>query len=452
MSTNHSSDNAKEHSSKAIYSDAVNYIPGGVSRNTVFHKPYPAYAAQAKGCYVTDIDGVQRIDFANNMASLIHGHAYAPIVEAVTAQMQRGTAYTLATEVEYEFAKHLTNRAESLERIRFVNSGTEAVMAMIKASRAFTGKPMIAKAEGAYHGTYDFAEVSQYAGPPEWGDIGHPNSVPLAKGTPRGVLDNVAIFPYNDTERTLHILDQYADQIACVLIDPVPHRVGLVKGGTEFIRALYDWTRRNNALLVFDEVITFRINYGGAQQDYPVKPDLTAMGKIIGGGFPVGAFGGRADVMHVLDPAQKNLPFPHSGTFSANPMTMTAGKVAMDHYDREAVKHINAMAHRASAQVEEAIRLADVPLSVTGAGSMFRIHLRPEPPASYREAYQPPEQKAVINKLLDYLFYHEHIMMINTLACMLSTVTGPKEMDRLAAGMHNAFKAHKPEIDKLHIK
>ena len=452
MDTTQLSEKIKKRSSEAIYGDAVNYIPGGVSRNTVFHKPYPAYAAKAKGCYVTDIDGVERIDFANNMASLIHGHAHPAILEAVTTQMQRGTAYTLATEVEYEFAKHLTSRAKSLERIRFVNSGTEAVMAMIKAARAFTGKPMIAKAEGAYHGTYDFAEVSQYAGPPEWGGIDNPNSVPLAKGTPQAVLDNVAIFPYNDIDRTLNILDKHADKIACVLIDPVPHRVGLLRGNQDFVKALYDWTRRNNALLIFDEVVTFRVNYGGAQQDYPVKPDLTALGKIIGGGFPVGAFAGRADVMKVLDPSQKNLPFPHSGTFSANPMTMTAGKVAMDLYDKEAVNKINAVTKQAIAQLEEAIRIADVPLSITGAGSMFRIHLRPEVPTTYREAYQNAEQKAVINKLLDYLFYEEKIMMINTLACMFSTVTGQKEVDRLAEGMLNAFKTLKPEIEKLHLK
>src|SRR6056297_928519 len=208
-------------SSEELYQQARKIIPGGVSRNTVFHKPYPHYAGSAKGCYVTDLEGVQRIDFANNMASLIHGHAHPAIVEGVTKQIQNGTAYTLASEAEVRLAQLLCDRTPNFEKIRFTNSGTEAVMAMIKASRAFTGKPMIAKAEGAYHGTYDFAEVSQYAGPPAWGDIDKPNSVPLAKGPPQAVLDNVALFPYNDVERTLNILDKNADKIACVLIDPV---------------------------------------------------------------------------------------------------------------------------------------------------------------------------------------------------------------------------------------
>jgi len=193
--------------SESLYQQAVEVIPGGVSRNTVYHKPYPQYAASASACYVTDVDGTQRIDFANNMAALIHGHAHPAIVEAVTAQLNRGTAYTLATEAELQLAQLLCDRAPGFDKIRFTNSGTEAVMAMIKASRAFTGRPKIAKAEGAYHGTYDFAEVSQVANPTNWGDINKPNSVPLAYGTPQGVLDDVIIFPYNDIDRTLSILD-----------------------------------------------------------------------------------------------------------------------------------------------------------------------------------------------------------------------------------------------------
>jgi glutamate-1-semialdehyde 2,1-aminomutase len=211
----HSSNHKKR--SEDLYQQACKIIPGGVSRNTVFHKPYPHYAGTAKGCYVTDMDGVQRIDFANNMASLIHGHAHPAIVEGVTKQIQNGTAYTLATEAEVRLAQLLCDRTPAFEKIRFTNSGTEAVMAMIKASRAFTGKPKIAKAEGAYHGTYDYAEISQTASPDEWGDINKPNSVPLAQGTPQGVLNDVVIFPYNDIERTLAILDQHAKVLSISL-------------------------------------------------------------------------------------------------------------------------------------------------------------------------------------------------------------------------------------------
>ncbi len=442
----------QKRSSEDIYKQACRVLTGGVSRNTVYRKPFPHYVEQASGCYITDVDGIERIDFANNMASLIHGHAHPAIVEAVIEQLKKGTAYTMASEIEVTFAQLLCNRVSGFEKIRFVNSGTEAVMAMIKASRAFTGRPKIAKAEGAYHGTYDFAEISQTSNPSNWGEVNKPNSVPLTYGTPKGVLNDVIIFPFNDVEKTISILNQHADEIACVLIDPVPHRVGLIPGTTEFIEAIYNWTRKNNSLLVFDEVITFRINYGGAQEEYPVKPDLTALGKIIGGGFPVGALAGRADVMKVLDPRESNLLFPHSGTFSANPITMTAGYVAMKLFDKEAVLKLNALTEKAIKQIEEVITITDVPVSITGAGSMFRIHLTPVPPTTYREAYQPKETIAVVNELLDYLYLKENILMVNTLACMFSTALSQKEVDKLSDGMLRAFRSLKPNIEKIQNK
>ena len=435
--------------SKKLYKQAREVLIGGVSRNTIFRKPHPHYASKVSGCYITDIEGTVRTDFANNMAALIHGHAYPPVINAVTEQLQKGTAYTLASEIEVAFAKFLTERAESFERIRFVNSGTEAVMAMIKASRAYTSRPKIAKAEGTYHGTYDFAEISQTANPSNWGEIKNPNSVPLANGTPKSVLNDVVIFPYNDIENTIAILDRQADQIACVVIDPVPHRVGLMQGTNEFIEAVYNWTRKNGALLVFDEVITFRVSYGGAQEKYSVKPDLTALGKIIGGGFPVGAITGRADVMKVFDLHECNLLFPHSGTFSANPITMTAGYKAMEFFDKEAVLKLNALTQKAINQINEVIKLVDVPISITGSGSMFRMHLKEIAPKTYREAYQPKEVQSVINKLIDYMYFKENTLMINTFSCMLSTVMGQNEIDKLTQGLFNAFKALKPKIELL---
>lgn len=439
----------QKRTSQEIYSQAVNVLPGGVSRNTIFRKPYPTYADKASGCYVTDIDGIERIDFANNMASLIHGHAHPAIVNAVIEQLQKGTAYTMGTEAEVLLAQHLCDRVPNFDRIRFVNSGTEAVMGMIKAARAFTGRPKIAKAEGAYHGTYDFAEVSQYANPTNWGNIEKPNSVPLAYGTPKEVLENVIIFHYNNIELTLNILDQQKDQIAAVIIDPISHRAGLMEANQDFVEALYKWTRENGALLIFDEVVTFRVGYAGAQENYAVKPDLTAMGKIIGGGFPVGAFAGREDIMKVLDPREPNLLFPHSGTFSANPITMTAGRIAMELFDKEAVTKLNELTFSTRNKIEEAIKLADVPVSLTGAGSMFRIHLSAVPPTTYREAYQSKETLRVLNMLIDHLYFQEKIMMINTCACMFSTAITDKEVERLAEGMLNGFKVIKPELEKL---
>ncbi len=425
--------------SAELYERACKVLPGGVSRNTVLRSPHPLYAERGEGCYVTDIDGVKRIDFANNMAALIHGHAHPAVVAAVTEQLHKGTAFTLATEAEVYYAEHICSRSEGFDKVRFVNSGTEAVMSCLKAARAYTGRPKIAKVEGAYHGLYDYAEVSQTASPATWGEAASPSSVPVSHGTPSSALGDVVVIPFNDPVRAIEILDRHADELACVLLDLVPHRVGLVPASADFVRAIHTWTREKGALLVCDEVITFRFNYGGAQQAYDVRPDLTAMGKMIGGGFPVGAIAGRAEVMEVMNPRSEKLLFPLSGTFSANPITMTAGRVSMELFDQEAVQRINRLGDRVRSGIAEAIQVADIPACVTGVGSMFRVHMKPEAPRNYREAFETKEEAAWIKMLLDHLF-DNGIMMINTCSGTLSTPMTEKEIDALAEAMLGGFR------------
>lgn len=431
--------------SAALYERGLKVMPGGCSRNTILRKPHPLYVEKGEGCYVTDIEGVKRVDFANNMCSLIHGHAHPEIVSAVSAQLAKGTAFTIGTEAEILYAEHICNRSAGFEKMRFVNSGTEAVMSCLKAARAYTGRSKIAKAEGAYHGLYDYAEVSQTSKPENWGDPDHPKSVPVAYGTPASALNDVVVIPFNEPERAIKILDEHKNDIACVLLDLMPHRVGLIQANDAFVKAIYDWTRKNGSLLVADEVITFRSNYGGAQEWYGVRPDLTAMGKMIGGGFPVGALAGSAEVMDVMDPLADKVLFPHSGTFSANPITMTAGRVAMELFDKEAVLKLNNLADYTRKSLNEAIKLADVPVCVTGAGSMFRIHMKPQAPVSYRDAYVTPTEAALTKTLLDHLF-DDGIMMINTCSGVLSTVMTSKEIDRLAEAVHGGLRKMKNQF------
>jgi len=433
--------------SEKLFNQALKVLPGGISRNTIFRKPYPFYADKGNGCYLTDVEGVTRIDFANNMASLIHGHAYPAIVDAVSIQLAKGSCFTMATEVEIIYAQLLCDRVPSFDKIRFVNSGTEAVMAMLKASRAYTGKAKIAKVEGAYHGAYDYAEVSQTAKPSNWGEVDKPNSTPVATGTPAKALEDVVVIPFNDPDRAIKILNQHKDKIACVLVDLLPHRVGLIPASNAFINALHKWTREHKSLLVFDEVITFRTNYSGAQQNYDVIPDLTALGKIIGGGFPTGALAGSDKVMKVLDPTEPKVLLPHSGTFSANPITMTAGLVAMKDFDQAAVTKLNKLAIYAKEGITQAIADVGINACVTGAGSMFRIHLKAQPPKNYREAYVDKAEGQLITKLLDYLF-DNGIMMINTCSATLSTAMGKKEIDHLVSVLKDAFEMLKPEMTK----
>jgi glutamate-1-semialdehyde 2,1-aminomutase len=425
--------------SQELYEQAQQVLPGGISRNTIYRKPNPDYVDRGEGCYVFDIEGNRRIDFANNMCSLIHGHAHPTIISAVTEQLQRGTAFTLATEAELRFAQHMCNRSESFDKIRFMNSGTEAVMSAIKAARAITGRPKIAKTEGAYHGTYDYAEVSQKAKPENWGDESSPNSVPVAQGTPQGALNDVIVLPFNDVPRTLSLLNQHRDSLASVIIDPLPHRVGLMPASNEFIRAIRDWCTENNSLFILDEVITFRMGFGGAQEWFDCEPDLTAMGKIIGGGFPVGALAGRSQYMNVLDPSRDELPLPHSGTFSANPITMTAGLAAMELFDQKAVESLNELGEQTRLGIRDAIAKSGISACVTGAGSMFRVHLLDQPPIEYRSNYQDQAAVSRIKSIVDFM-YANGFMMINTCSGALSTAMNGGHVEEFVGTLEKAFQ------------
>lgn len=424
--------------SQALYERAVKVLPGGVSRNTVLRRPHPQYVDFASGCRTTDVDGVVRLDFANNMASLIHGHAHPAVVPAVAEQLARGTAYAAATEIEVRYAEALCARNRSFQKLRFVNSGTEAVMCALKAARAFTGRPKIAKVEGAYHGQYDYAEVSEAATPERWGSTDNPASVPVARGTPPAALADVVVIPFNDTERALAILADHGRDLACVLLDLMPHRVGLIPADAAFVEALRAWTEANGALLVFDEVITFRAEVAGLQAHYGIAPDLTALGKIIGGGFPVGAVAGRADVMEVMNPLADKVLFPHSGTFSANPVTMTAGLATMSLYDEAAAARLNELGRRAVAGIEAAIRVTGATACTTGYGSIFRVHPKATPPRNYRETYPTPAEEAARRWLVDAL-YEQGVVVFDPCTVTLSTPMGEAEVDALVDAFEIAF-------------
>jgi len=429
--------------SAELFERAKRVLPGGVSRNTVLRSPHPAYAARGEGCRITDLDGVTRVDFSNNMASLIHGHTCPEVVEAIQRQLRHGTAFTMATEVEIEYAEHLCGRTPSFEKLRFVNSGTEALMVALKACRAFTGRPKIAKVEGAYHGGYDYAEISQAPNPETWGRAERPNRVPLAHGTPAGAIEDVVIIPFNDIARAIAILDDHASELACVLLDLMPHRVGLNPAEAEFAHAIRDWAARHGSLLVLDEVITYRCEHGGLQTRYDIRPDLTALGKIIGGGFPIGGVAGRADVMDVMNPGGERFLFPHSGTFSANPISVTAGLAAMSKFDESAVARLNALAERAMSGIRDAARASGGRVCVTGTGSMFRVHMKDQPPRNYREAFPTPEERHRLTTLVDHLF-NAGFLVINTGAATLSTPMTEREIDGLVGAMREGFEKIAP--------
>jgi glutamate-1-semialdehyde 2,1-aminomutase len=369
-----------------MHDRALASLPGGNTRTTVFMQPYPIYAARGEGCRVWDVDGNEYIDCINNFTSLIHGHAHPVLVEAARQQLALGSAFGLPTASEIDLAELLASRLPSVDQVRFANSGTEAVMMALKAARAFTGRPKIAKCEGAYHGSYDYAEVSLDPKPGEWGRNA-PVSVAYAKGTPDNVLADVVTIPFNDAEAAVSLIREHGRELACVLVDPMPNRAGLAPADNSYLEALRRVTREIGALLIFDEVITFRLGYAGAQGLWGIDPDLTTLGKIMGGGFPVGAVAGGEDFMAVFDPRHGKPALPHGGTFSANPVTMRAGLAAMELLDDAAFAKLDALGEAVRVGIDEAFRKTGVPGGTVGLGSLLKIHFADRPIRDYRSAY-----------------------------------------------------------------
>jgi len=371
--------------SRKLFERAQKVMPGGNTRTTVSVKPFPVYLVRGEGCKVWDVDGNSYYDCINNFTSMIHGYGNGGVIAAAEKQLHLGTAFGAPTPSEIELAELLVDRIPSVEQVRFTNSGTEAVMMAIKAARAFTGRSKIVKIEGAYHGSYDFAEVSLDSTPANWGDS--PASTPFAKGTPQGVLDDVLVVPFNDVELLEAVLREHGETIAAVLIDPVPNRAGLIAARKDYIEALFRSCRRVGSLVIFDEVISFRLGYAGAQGLLGVEPDLTTLGKVIGGGFPVGAVGGRADVMQMFDGTAGKPFLPHGGTFTANPITMVAGFAAMRELTPAGYAHLDRIGDALRQKINSSFRKQKLAGQCVGLGSLLRLHFTNREITDYRSAY-----------------------------------------------------------------
>jgi glutamate-1-semialdehyde 2,1-aminomutase len=416
--------------SAALFARAQGVLPGGNSRTTVYMAPYPPYAASGEGCWVTDVEGDRRLDCLNNYTALIHGHAHPAIVEAASRRLALGASFPMPTPEEVELAALLCERLPSAERVRFTNSGSEAVMIAVKGARAHTGRPKIAKFEGAYHGSYDYVEVSLASSPETWGPLAAPAATAYSRGTPQGVLDDVVVLPFNHVEHAVARIEREARSLAAVVVDPMPNRVGLMPARRELLQALRDVTRAHGIVLIFDEVITFRLGYHGAQGEFGVTPDMTTLGKIIGGGFPVGAVAGRADVMAVFDPTTGAPAAPHGGTFNANPVTMAAGLAAMRLLDRDAFARLDDLGAKLRASLDDCLHQAGVPGRVTGLGSLFRLHGTDRELSDYRSARATPEESARLQRVIRRLMEHGVLMSLTGLGC-LSTAMGDTELESL---------------------
>lgn len=389
--------------SAATFQRARQVLPGGITRTTVASSPHPIYIDSGKGPWLIDIDGNRYLDLNNNFTTLIHGHAFPAVINALNQRLPGGTCYANPTIEEIALAEILCARIPAADRIRFVNTGSEAILFSIKAARACTGRRKIAKFEGAYHGNYDWAEIGEDSSPNKWGDLSHPASVAVCKGVSPSVIDETLILPVNAYDETLAILEQHAKELACVLIDVMPSRAGLIPLDAAYLKMLREFTQANNILLISDEVLNFRQAYAGASARFNLDPDLITLGKIIGGGLPIGAIAGREELMAVFDNTHGPPPLPQGGTFSANPLSMQAGMASMKALDSTAFEHLEALGEYARKEISATIANNDLPFSVTGQTSLFRIHPKIKAPRSYREAYQNSEEQGLMARLCRFL-------------------------------------------------
>jgi len=419
-----------------LFMRAGRTLEGGTTRTSVFFSPYPCYVAEGQGCRFTDVDGNVRIDFLNNYTSLMHGHAYPPIVEAVTRQIRKGSAFAAPSDLEVELAAIVQERLPSLERLRFTSSGSEAVMFALRVARAFTGRRKIAKFEGGFHGSHELAQVSvapslDKAGPPE-----RPNSIADSAGIPNEWADDVVIMPFNDLGAVERLLDQHAGALAALIVEPIIGAGGVIVPKPGFLQGLRDLTAKRGILLIFDEIISLRVALGGAQQLYGVRPDLTTLGKIISGGMPMAAFGGREDIMALFDPRQGPPAISQSGTFNAAAVCCAAGVAGYGAITPGVQVHIDRLAEDLRTRANALFRRLHLPAQVVGIGSLFNIHFTEGPIVDYRTVARG--DRKTLSLLVLALMNRGIFLAPRGMGCTSSVMT-PAEIDAFLTALEGAL-------------
>ncbi|MBP3584238.1 MAG: glutamate-1-semialdehyde 2,1-aminomutase [Peptococcaceae bacterium] len=367
--------------SKRLFEEACELIPGGVNSPVRAFKAvgdYPVFIERGEGAYLYDVDGNKYVDYICSWGPLLLGHQPETVSKAVMEALTKGSTYGAPTGIEVEMAKKIVDAVPSVEMVRMVSSGTEATMSALRLARGYTGRNKIVKFEGCYHGHADHLLIKAGSGALTFG-------VPSSPGVPESIASETLTAQYNDIDSVKALFAQYPDQIAAVIVEPIAGNMGLVLPKEGFLEGLREVTAENGALLIFDEVISgFRASFGGAQKVYNIMPDLTCMGKIIGGGLPVGAYGGKKEIMMHVAPVG---PVYQAGTLSGNPLAMAAGMAILDELAKPGVyEEIEAKTKKLVQGLQTAADKAGVKIALNQSASLFTIFFTETPVDSYQAA------------------------------------------------------------------
>lgn len=430
--------------SEALHKEARKYLPGGDTRTVAFFRPFPSFIERGEGCRLYDVDGNAYIDFGNNQTSMIHGHAHPKIVEAVTEQIRKTSAVSAPVENQFRLGKIICDRLPSAEKVRFCNSGTEATMGAIRLAREYRKRYKIVKVEGGYHGSHDIAEISVKPPVEKAGPVDRPKSVPEDESIPPNVVSDCIIIPFNQSEAATRIISENHDDLAAVIVEPVLGSAGMVPSDPEFLKALREVTSRYKVPLIFDEVYTFRLSKGGYQGMYNVIPDITALGKIIGGGYPVGGIAGREEFMDLFNPMNPSF-LVHSGTFNGNPVTMAAGVAGMSLLTQSEIDRINKLGEKLRANFDNALEETGIIAQVTGTGSLSQIHFTNAEVKDWRSA---ATGRVDLRSMAQLLVMDRGIFTAGRFMFNISTPMSEKEINQAGSVLRDALRELRPYIEK----
>jgi len=414
--------------SKKLFEEAKKFLPGGVDSPVRAFKPYPFFAQKASGSKLYDVEGNSYIDYCLAYGPLVLGHAHPMVIEEVTKQLQIGSAYGVPTEKEIELAKLVVKKVPCAEMVRFVNSGTEATMSAIRLARAYTQKMKIIKFEGSYHGAHDYVLVKSGSGA-----AGKPDS----PGVPEETTKNTILVPFNDPEALLEIINKEKD-IAAVIVEPVMGNIGCIPPKDNYLTFLRNITRENDIILIFDEVITgFRLAEGGAQDYYKVTPDLVTLGKILGGGFPMGALAGKKELMKNIAPSGDVY---QAGTFNGNPISITAGLTTLNELNSKFYTELDKKGELLRSAIRDIINDYKNNYQVAGLSSMFQIYFTEKEVLDYKDAKMADTEKfsQYFNLLLEKGIF---IPPSQFECCFISSMHNTQDLDKTIEIIGDAIKS-----------